>query len=700
MQQVRESCVEYAGQCPRHHPAACHGRAPLRERFRRTPSRSRLIILILVMLAEYAPAQMVMSGQVRLPRHPGTDDLVPCMTVLAFGTPHGPGYQSVSARTWETAPAGWFRLSGPSTGYTFAFASPSHYMRPVILTNQFFEDRVELVRNVMPPADYAMLEESGWDGSAAHGYFQTFIARSTSITHVGFKLAHDGIDGDGPGSQDLYVSVHRVRPGPAEGWEQVGPEVPVLFVNAGGVLSIVYSAGWNSGEVPTVPGATYAVRIRPGEDGRPFQCFWRQDIVPDAECYRISDGIARPTGHDMWLYVAGDGDGLLVPFNKRVRREFHDLTRFSRRWSQTYVARGHGVAAVMLYAAVATSQPPMAEQQLTVRLREGGPDGPIVGIEKIAVGQSTATAESGNFVVCFAPGEAPVEPGKTYAIDFEAFGGHEGFNPWMKQPLDPYDGGAAWFDGRERMNYDLDMLIVEYENRHAHWTRAVVPGNLLVNGDMQQGRLDPADDDAGGPDAWTRFAIDPGTSFWYLTDPPESENRIVRVIGGSINGRTVDGGLVQRVDGLSRGHTYRLSGRIRCSFAVDDERQVLVGLDPTGQESDPRADTIRWSVLPRAAGVFEDHLSRPVRPQDDALSVWLRARTTSIHRQPFQADFDDFALHQVAVSPPIPDALVLPSLRGPHAATLSEDHRPCGTRDPVHDGDREPAPGGAGRVDR
>ncbi|MGQ9651524.1 MAG: hypothetical protein ACUVXJ_15565 [Phycisphaerae bacterium] len=594
-----------------------------------------------------AQGQYRFSGRVWTPQYEGATDLYPFTAALVFASPEGSRGESVAFRTWETEPAGWFLLEGNAGRWTVLFARPGSFMRPIVLTNQYFEHRDEVVRHLAPFHDYAMLSPASWDTEPATDYYQTFVSRSRSLTHVGFMLAHDGVDGEGPGAQTLEVSVHRRGDGPPADWPQIGPTVPVPGVSSGGAFAPCFSASWNSGEVPLEPGQSYAVRLR-GEHG--FQCFWRPGPLEGANCYRVGKSRTGYTDHGMWMYIAGDGDGLLLPYNKRIQREWAGLTRFGRRWSQTYIARGRSLAGVMLYAAVAESQPPLREQQMWVRLRRGGPDGPMVGTAKIATGQGTAGACAGLIGAAFAPGEVPLEPGQRYAVQFDTLGSHAGFNPYRKHPLDPYEQGEAFFDGKERVDYDLDMLVIEFDRTADDWEHALAGRNLIHNGHMQAGVLAPDHPAEGGPEGWSRFATDPGTSWCYREDA--EGNRCVGVQGGSINGKTVDGGWLSRVEGLSRLETYRLRVRVRSSWPVDAAHQAFVGYDATGQRTDPEAATIVWTVLPHVHGIFEEFVSPPIRPQADALSVWLRARTTFTKHKPFVVEFDDVRLHRVDAGVP------------------------------------------------
>jgi hypothetical protein len=619
-----------------------------------------------------ADAQVVLTGRVLHPRHPGSEDLMPLSGVLCFASVSGSQAEPGSFRTWETEPVGWFRISGGAGNYTLAFTNPAHFMRPLVVTNVVLRPGEQWKQNPTPSLECYGFDDRQWDKKPATDYWQLFAARGSSVTQVGFKLVHDGIDGMGPGKQNLVVSIHRRGPGPPDSWKQVGPAMPVLDVDSGGAKNYLWSAGWNSGEVPLEPGQTYAVRLTAEKPGGHFQAFWRVVESDTQGCYRR--GAVGPQGlqrRRLWLAVATDGDGLLIPYNKRVHKQFGHLTNCLPKWTQTYVARGRGLAAVILYAAVSGAQPPLSRQRVAVRVRRGGPHGPIVGIHKIAVGNGNYTGDAswGTFGAVFAPGEVPLEPGKTYAIEFESIENYEtlhgfvnikgevsndkpGFNPYRKQPPDAYARGAAFRLGKEPMGFDLDMQVIEYEWAADNWPQAVHAENLLTNGDMQAGGRRQPQPGSAPIDGWAQFAIDPDTAFVHCADGAEPSNRVARVLGGSATGKTADGGYVQRVDGLSAAETYRLSGRVRASWPVDDTHQTYVGFDPTGQVADPQAASIHWTALPPRHGIFVSYLSRPIRPASDSISVWLRGRTTTTSKWPYKADFDDVALRRVRTDVP------------------------------------------------
>jgi hypothetical protein len=324
---------------------------------------------------------------------------------------------------------------------------------------------------------------------------------------------------------------------------------------------------------------------------------------------------------------------------------------------------------------VGGAQPPLSRQRAAVRVRRGGPAGPVVGIEKIAIGNGNYTGDAswGTFGAAFAPGEVPLEPGETYAVEFESIETVEtlhgfvnikgqvsddrpGFNPYRKCPPDAEPNGTAYAGGTEAMDFDLDLQIIEYRNAADRWAEAVEPRNLLASGDLEGEPAVAPGGPAAVPSAWKGFAVDPRTVCGLFAEGTEKKNHFLRVTVGSEEPRTADGGFVQSVEGLDRAETYRLSGRVRSSWPVDPERRCAVGYDPTGQIEDPKAATITWTVLPAIHGVFVPYRSPPIRPvAGRAISVWLRGTCTARKgdpQLPFRADFDDLALRKVMTGAP------------------------------------------------
>ncbi|GMU24420.1 MAG: hypothetical protein AMXMBFR13_44940 [Phycisphaerae bacterium] len=486
---------------------------------------------------------------------------------------------------------------------------------------------------------------------------------------------HDGVDGIGPGAQNAVVSIHRQGSGNPDTWERVGPAVPVLQVDCGGAKDYEWSAAWNSGEVPTVPGGTYAVRIAPERSDAAFQAFWGKNDTPAQDCYRVArHGSTGFVGRSLWMYVAGDGDGLLIPVNKHIQKEHGTFAGFAKRWSQTYVAQGRSLASVIVYAATSGSQPSINRQRAALRVRKGGPTGAVVGTEKIAIGLGIHTGDAswGTFGTVLAPGEVVLEPGTTYAIELESIENHAslhgyvnikgvvsddrpGFNPYRQQPGEDYPRGTAYREGSEDARFDLDMQIVEYEHQGTDWSQAVAPENLLAGGEAKVESLPSESTDSMHVEGWSFRSLQQGTTCQLVEAGSDAEARILRIAGDRPGLRAIDGYLVRPVAGLTYLETYRLSGQVRSSWPWDFAHACLVGIDTTGQLDDVEADTIQWAALPSVHSHFVDYQSEPIRTRTGQASIWLRGKASPADGYPFSADFVGFALRRVDTG--IPRAL-------------------------------------------
>ena len=378
-------------------------------------------------------------------------------------------------------PRGWWKLEGAAGDWTILFTGPAHFVRPVVLEASLAEGQRASALRASPRFDCACFSEATWDRSPARAYWQPFEARSTSVTHVGFKLATDGVDGPGPLSQAVRLSIHRRVDGPPETWPAVGPSRIVPEVDCGGAKSYHFSAGWHSGEVPMVAGKSYAVKVEPVDPRAVVQAFWEPAAGENAAWRTGADGPARQSGHRLWLTVSGDGDGRLIPCNKTIHQEFGSFAGYRKRWAQTWKAQGSSLCGVTLYTATSGTQPRMEEQRIAVRIRRSSPEGPLIGPEKIAAVSANYTGDAawGVIAAVYARDELRLDPGETYAAEWmtletsESIGSfvnfkgqpndrRPGFNPYLRHPLDPFSQGEAW-DGDSRVaDADLDMQVVEY----------------------------------------------------------------------------------------------------------------------------------------------------------------------------------------------------------------------------------------------
>ncbi len=209
-----------------------------------------LILAVIQFMVSGADAQVVLTGGVLRPLHPGNEDLMPLSAVLRFASVAGSQAGPRSFRTWKTEPVGWFRISGGADDYTLPFANPAHFIRPLTVSNVVLRPGERWQQDVTPSVQWCYgFDDRQCDKEPATHYWQFSTATGCSVTQLGFKVVHDGIDGTGPGRQNLVVSIHRRGPAPPDRWKQIGPAMPVLDVDWGGAKNHLWSAGWNSGEV-------------------------------------------------------------------------------------------------------------------------------------------------------------------------------------------------------------------------------------------------------------------------------------------------------------------------------------------------------------------------------------------------------------------------------------------------------------------
>jgi hypothetical protein len=604
----------------------------------------RFVLLFCLWLAavSLAEAQVEITGRLHY-RQSREGRTRPMTEIRAFAALAGSETEARSFRTWEMEPTGWFRFVGDAGRYTILFTEPGHWMRPLIVTNVTVDDHLKLsTLRPEPRFAYATFAQDQWDTKPAQCYWQPFPTTVTSVTHVGLQLATDGIDGVGPKSRDLLMSVHKITSATPESWPQIGPEMPVVEVDCGGPKSYSYSAGWNSGEVPLVAGERYAIRVRPRDPQFGLQAFWTASSDEDVRCWRQDSAGTKQLDRQLWLTVAGDGDGLLLPLNKRVHKRFGEFAGMSRTWTQTYVAQGEGLAGVVCYAAVSGAQPPLSRQRVLVTVRESGPDGPVVGIPKIGIGDGhyTGDASWGVFGAVFEPGEISLTPGQTYAIEMQSIedettvggfvnikgqvsDGRGAFNPYRKHADDSYDAGTAFRDGKTAMPFDLDMQVIEYAAHRTDWHEQTKPIASLTS-----------------YDAWQLFG-------------EGHDSSAALVITGSTD-RAISGGYVQAIGELSSAETYCVRGRMRSTWPFDTEHACRVGWDPTGQTANPDADTVRWFAHTPRHGQWIDFESPPLRPQQDTISIWLRGTTRAEEKFTFRAEFDALTVSRFVSDVPGP----------------------------------------------
>jgi hypothetical protein len=344
---------------------------------------------------------------------------------------------------------GYYRLDVPAGTWTVLVDQPLFFIRPKVLHGILVEDGKTVTANVDLPIDYSTYFTDSWT-SFDQVWVQTFTATGTSITGVSWKLA-------GTNATDIEASVlaDDGSSNPAA-WPRAAPGA----AKSDGVAAQADNwVRWRSGEVPTVPGARYAVKLTGVAGGdRKFAVYKR-----DKDGSSYSGGTARSSsgeamGFDLNITVFSDNDGTAVIHSKTTEGigELRD-GYFAGQWGQTFQpAGGESLAAVDVWAAGADFH---WDLDFTFAVFEGGPGGVPVGPSKTTRAAYQAFG-AGLHGVSYSPGEVPLEAGKTYYIELT---NPEGFNPYvLDDPRDAYAGGAAYQSGALKSggSVDLSMTIL------------------------------------------------------------------------------------------------------------------------------------------------------------------------------------------------------------------------------------------------
>lgn len=341
---------------------------------------------------------------------------------------------------------GSFQFTLPAGRYAILSSQPKFSWRGTVVPGLTVRDGRITNQDAVTPNDYSVAfggNSAEWGSSPwtwGTTFAQTFVATGTSITRASYKLA-----GKDPGTFDIVVSIHD---GDATG-PQIGPSRRA-HAGAGGDSPVA----WRSDEVPTVPGNTYAARFV-ASGGEAF-AFYRRTDSGDG----YADGTAyvngSPIGGDLYACIGSDSDGTVIPYCKisglgnlpMVSGEW-----WGNAWAQTFEATGSSLAAVDCFVANNDTY-----VHVTWELREGGPDGPVIGPVKTNQAQYQASGVQHAGIV-YSPGEVPVVPGETYCIRATS---PQGMHFLVFEPADAYANGHAFKDDLPEAGRDLYMTVYEY----------------------------------------------------------------------------------------------------------------------------------------------------------------------------------------------------------------------------------------------
>jgi hypothetical protein len=357
----------------------------------------------------------------------------------------------------------------PGGSYSILVNQPEFFVRPSVLPYIVIPNSGRIVVDVDIPIDYSTYFADDWPG-ADKTWYQTFTATGINVTGVSFFLANAAAP-----QADVAILEDNGDPD-VRNWTLVpspnGTNPLIRGANPQRELQIGALTDnwvrWRSGELPTVPGRMYAVRITGRKTNGVEEFFVPFRRMKDGSSYEggrayNSQGIAQ--NFDLNYIVFSDNDGTIVTVSKRTNG-VGDLIdgRFDFGWGQTFIAQGQSLAAADCWAAGANHH---WDLEFMWRVREGGPDGDQIGPTKRTLGAFFSHGV-GLHGVSYNPEEVPLVEGQTYFIEFIVSNppaDSNGFNPMFTD--DAYDGGNAYrYNGSSWSTYafdDIAMTIVEYK---------------------------------------------------------------------------------------------------------------------------------------------------------------------------------------------------------------------------------------------
>ena len=361
---------------------------------------------------------------------------------------------------------GYYQITTPAGAYSIYVNQPLFFGRPAVVPDCAVTAGATTARLIAPPMDFTCNFTDTWALPWGNAWYQTFVARGTSITGVSFRLA-------GTNAEEVEVSIlaaDETRP-PAQ-WMKVSAaaerRAPAKTLADNWVK-------WRSNLVPVTPGRAYAVKLRGTRGGdlkfSPFNRLKDALSYPGGKAY---DAAGAAQNYDLNVTVFSDSDGTVITYIKTTS-ELGELIDgyYAARWGQTFKAIGSSLAAVDVWAAGADSR---WDLDFTFTVREDGPTGARIGPAKTTKAAYQAFG-AGLHAASYHRGEVSLTPGRTYYVEFT---NPAGFNPYiMRNPQDAYPDGTGYQNGSLR-NDDVSMTIVEY-----------APGGGEIAGTVRNPRGDP-----------------------------------------------------------------------------------------------------------------------------------------------------------------------------------------------------------------
>ena len=503
--------------------------------------------------------------------------------------------------------------------YSLLLDEPVFWGRPTVVPNIVVGPGQTIQLDVSHPADYgcAFGSNSGEWGqnpftASAREWYQTFIATGTAITGVNFKLHQSN-------ATQMQVTLHADNGGPITAWPQVGVARTRDLLPGPGDQWLRY----RSNEIPTAPGHRYAMKFTGGGAGDPtFSIFRRWDAGQGFAGGQAFTADGTPQNFDLYGNVFCDKDGTVTSYCA-VMYDLAALTTGTSNCGQTVVAMGESLAAANLLFAAS----PTWDITATMRIRQGGPGGAIIGPAKTAKAASLA-ANSGFLAAVWNPGEVPLTPGQTYYIEVDRPGG---YNPAkFTHGGNSYLGGQAFIGGNPQSGVDFHMQVVEYAAPPVPPMIGVNRSVIELTAARGQSPLDTTFTVTNTGGGVLSYAISDDAG-WLATSPTIGVSHTQpNVIGVSFDTALLPTG------------TYHASIAVSAAGANNSPQEIQVQIViPTPGDFDADGDVDQTDF-----GRFQSCYSGPGAPQIDTACAPARLDADE------DVDQNDFGLFQACISGP------------------------------------------------
>ncbi|MHC4744850.1 MAG: carboxypeptidase-like regulatory domain-containing protein, partial [Planctomycetota bacterium] len=338
---------------------------------------------------------------------------------------------------------GYYRIDNVPAGlYSIYVNQPDFFASPKLVPNVEVKNNQTTTVNVDLDVDYSTYFFPGTWSEWRWDWYQTFKATGTSVRGVQWIMA-----GTGPSGRVAILEDKGV--GHVKDWPEVGHKnKDSLGANSDQWVR------WNSGEIPLVPGQTYAVYIRV-QDGC---AIYKRDR--DGNSYAHGRAYHRdsssPMPYDLNITVFVDKNDQMVTHTMDASKDW-DLPGHlaDRRWGQSFVATGGGLAGVDVFINSGNDTDGM---NITWKIMAVGRGASQIGPTKTTQ-RAYFTPHNHLMGVSYNSGEVPLIPGDTYIIELTD---EQDFTPYVhRNPQNEYEDGRAYRNGVET-NYDLCMTIMQY----------------------------------------------------------------------------------------------------------------------------------------------------------------------------------------------------------------------------------------------